>query len=86
MPGQSDVVVWTDLGSNFDEICGNSFDIDAALAHIKSLDREAKSGAAEYVWRAPRFVDTPLRRALHAQPWFSAPRKTVGRRKGKKRH
>jgi len=66
-----DVIVWTDLGSNFDKICGKPFNIDAAVAHIQSLDGEAKSGAAEYVWRAPEFVDTPLRRALQAQPWFA---------------
>jgi len=65
-----DVVVWTDLCSNFDKVCGRPFDIDAALAHIQSLDGEAKSGAAEYVWRAPEFVDTELRRALQVQPWF----------------
>lgn len=66
-----DVVVWTDLGSNFDKVYGKPFDIDAALAHIQSLDGEAKSGAAEYVWRAPGFVDTPLRRVLQTPPWFS---------------
>jgi hypothetical protein len=65
-----DVVVWTDLGSNFDKVCGKPFGVDAALAHLQSLDQEAKAGAAEYVWRAPAFVDTPIRRALQVQPWF----------------
>lgn len=66
-----DGVVWTDLDSNFEKVCGRSFEVDVALVHIKSLDAEAKSLAAEYVWRAPGFVDTPLRRALQAQPWFA---------------
>ena len=65
-----DVVVWTDLCSNFEEVCGKPFTIEAALAHIQALDGEAKSHAAEYVWRAPDFIDTPLRRILQAQPWF----------------
>ena len=65
-----EVVVWTDLGSNFDKVCGKPFVIDAALAHVQSLDDEAKSGTANYVWRAPAFIDTPLRRALQTQPWF----------------
>ncbi len=66
-----DVVVWTDLGSNFDKVCGKPFSIDAAVAHVQSLDVEAKSLAVEYMWRAPAFIDTPLRRALQTQPWFS---------------
>lgn len=66
-----DVVVWTDLGSNFSRACGKPFTVDAALAHVQSLDDEAKSGAAEYVWRAPTFIDTPLRQALQTQPWFT---------------
>lgn len=65
-----DVVVWTDLGSNFERVCGRPFTVDAALAHIESLYGEAKLGAAEYVRRAPGFIDTPLRRALQTQPWF----------------
>lgn len=76
-----DVVVWTDLGSNFDKVCGKPFDVDAALTHAQSLDAEAKSGAAQYVWRAPSFVDTPLRRALQAQPWFPKRRLTAGCRR-----
>lgn len=65
-----DVVVWTDLDSNFEKVCGKPFEVGAALAHVQSLDAEAKSLAAEYVWRAPAFVDTQLRRALQVQPWF----------------
>jgi hypothetical protein len=28
--------------------------------------------AAEYVWRALAFVNTPLRKVLQAEPWFQA--------------
>ena len=62
---QQNVVVWTDLPSNF-----NQFSIDGAVAHIKALPPEGKAKAAEYVWRAPDFVHTPLREALQQEPWF----------------
>lgn len=65
-----DVVVWTDLPPNFEKEYGQAFSVDNALAHICTLDAHAKSGAAQYVWRAPAFVDTPVRRALQAEPWF----------------
>jgi hypothetical protein len=69
-----DVVIWTDLASNFQEesrIIGNKpFSIEAAVSYIQALNAEEKSKAAEYVWRAPEFIDTPLRRALQSQPWF----------------
>jgi hypothetical protein len=66
----TDVVVWTDLPSNFQKLCGQPFSVDAAVAHLHSLEGKAKSGAAEYVWRAPSFVKTVLRTALEAEPWF----------------
>ena len=65
-----DVVVWTDLLSNFRQKTGQAFTIEAAVAHLSSLPAEAKAGAAEYVWRAPSFVNTPLRTTLQAISWF----------------
>ena len=67
-----DVVIWTDLASNFKKKskCKKPFSIDAALCHIQALDAEGKAKAAEYVRRAPKFIDTPLRRALQLHPWF----------------
>jgi hypothetical protein len=61
-----DVVIWTDLASNFQKKskCKKPFSIEAALCHIQALDSEGKAKAAEYVWRAPEFVKTPLREAL----------------------
>jgi hypothetical protein len=67
-----DVVIWTDLASNFQKRskCKKPFSIEAALCHIQALDTEGKAKAAEYVWRSPEFIDTPLRKALQSQPWF----------------
>jgi hypothetical protein len=65
-------VVWTDLRSNFEEETGGAFSIQAALAHFKGLPAEGRSMMAEYVLRAPQFVETPLRAALRAEPAFAA--------------
>lgn len=68
-----DAAIWTALASNFQERRGQAFSVDAALAYIKELPPEAKAQAAEYVWRAPDFVNTPLRTALGAAPWLLQP-------------
>lgn len=65
-----DVVVWTDLSSNFQKYCGNQFSVEAAFNHLKGLDEIAKAGAVEYVRRAPTFIKTPLRKMLETEPWF----------------
>jgi len=69
-----DVAIWTDLQSNFEKqsICREPFSLQNALSHIQSLDPDGKAAAAEYVWRAPSFVHTPLREALESYPWFPA--------------
>jgi hypothetical protein len=65
-----DAVVWTDLGSNFEEKRHKPFDVEAALQYVQTLSADGKAKAAEYVWRAPDFVRTPLRERLQSQPWF----------------
>jgi hypothetical protein len=69
-----DGVVWTDLRSNFTEKTNEpSFSVGTAIAYVKTLSPAGKAKAAEYVWRAPEFVRTPVRSALQQEPWFSAP-------------
>lgn len=65
-----DAVVWTDLKSNFHEKCGSKFSTDAAIEHLKALQPDAKVKAAEYIWRARSFVQTPLRKKVQVPPWF----------------
>ncbi len=72
-----DAVVWTALKSNFTREKMKSFTVEAAVSHIKELVPDAKAKAAEYVWRAPAFVKTPLRSRLEAEPWFTSKRKLV---------
>ena len=65
-----DVVVWTDLATNFKEQTKLEFSVQNAIAHLQTLDAKAKVSAVEYVWRAPEFITTPLRATLEVQPWF----------------
>jgi hypothetical protein len=65
-----DVIVWTDLSSNFEKELKRQFSTENAVSHLRSLDAQAKAGAAGYVWQAPDFVVTPVRTALQAEPWF----------------
>jgi hypothetical protein len=66
-----DAVVWTALTSNFEKEAKKPFSIDAVAAYVKTLSPAGKAKAAEYVWRAPEFVQTAVRLALQQEPWFS---------------
>ena len=66
-----DAVIWTALESNFQEKTGQPFSVGAMLSHLKTLTPEGKVKTAEYIWRAPEFVKTPVRTALQKEPWFS---------------
>jgi hypothetical protein len=68
-----DAVLWTGLGSNFKKKVGTTFSLEAAISYIRGLTPEGKARAAEYVWRAPEFVQTPVRAALQQEPWFQRP-------------
>jgi len=69
-----EAVVWTNLVSNFEEKSKTkkSFSVAEAVIHLQSLTPEGKSKAAEYIWRAPAFIQAPLRTALQTDPWFIA--------------
>jgi hypothetical protein len=63
-------VVWTALKSNFEDTVKIPFSVDAALVYISTLGHAGKMKASEYVWRAPKFVQTPLRAALQGKRCF----------------
>jgi len=67
-----DVVVWTDLASNFEKIKRHPFSIESALDHLRALDTREKMNAAGYVLKAPDFVDTSVRVAIQAEPWCNS--------------
>ena len=64
------VVIWTGLESNFKKRKSERFSVDAATRHLQNLGAMDKEKAAEYIWRAPPFIDTPLRKKLQSAPWF----------------
>lgn len=66
-----DVVIWTALPSNFETKVNQPFSVNAAVAYLKGLSPEGKAKAAEYIWRAPNFIQTPLRSAIEKESWFS---------------
>lgn len=65
-----DVVIWTALESNFEVEVGKPFTVQEATVYLQRLPAEAKVKAAEYIWRAPEFIRTPLRKAVEKEPWF----------------
>ncbi len=68
-----DAVVWTALKSNFAKKANRPFSVNDVVAYVKTLCPAGKAKAAEYVWRAPEFVQTPVRSALQQEPWFADP-------------
>jgi hypothetical protein len=66
-----DAVIWTALKNNFQKKTAQPFSVGAVLSHVKTLTPEGKVKTAEYIWRAPEFVKTPVRAALQREPWFS---------------
>lgn len=68
-----DVVIWTALPNNFQELSSTSepFSIPAAIAHLQSLPSHAQICAAQYVFEAPSFIRTPLRTHLEQIDWFA---------------
>lgn len=66
-----DAVIWTDLPPKF-EINGEaaSFSVYAAIAYLQSLAGEAAQKAREYITKAPKEVDTPLRRKIQETGWL----------------
>ena len=66
-----DAVVWTGLPSNFESKTGKKFAVKDALTYLAGLPPEGKALAAEYIWRAPDFIEMPLRTAVEVAPWFT---------------
>lgn len=62
--------VWTDLGSNFNDLSDQPFSIDAADTYLRSLTGEQLLEAVRYISNAPAATDTPLRRALMQRDWW----------------
>lgn len=70
--------VWTDLESNFVEHRGEAFDLPRAAAYLRTLAGESLDEAVCYIQNAPAATDTPLRRALAADPWWQGEARRLG--------
>ena len=72
-----DAVIWTDLGSNFEERHG-SLSRQNVVAYLRSLSARGFA-AEEYVRRAPRQTRTKIRRLLeHDLGWLPTPASRIG--------
>jgi hypothetical protein len=64
--------VWTDLPSNFTEHLDEAFTIPRALEYLRGLSGDSLDEAVRYIENAPAATDTPLRRKLAGEAWWSA--------------
>lgn len=65
-----DVVVWTDLPTNFEEKTGKVFSGEAVIEYLKSLKGETLQKARKYVEKTPPQIDTRIRRRIgHELGW-----------------
>jgi hypothetical protein len=62
--------VWTDLRSNYVALRKEYFSIARAVEYLKTLPDLSLDEAVTYIESAPLTTDTPLRRALAADPWW----------------
>jgi hypothetical protein len=62
--------VWTDLDANFEGVTCAPFSLMRGIDYLKTLEGESLAAALEYIDGAPEATDTPLRRALNADPWW----------------
>ena len=65
-------VVWTDLPSNFNEGDRGQFSVEAAADYLRRLSADGTRKAREYIKRAPKSINTPLRRHVEKSEWWSA--------------
>ncbi len=72
MASHLDAVVWTDLDGNFDEHTGQEFSHEAGLTHLRELTGVSLYEAWRYITYAPSETDTPFRRFLAIDDWWSA--------------
>lgn len=69
-----DVVIWTDLATNFEKETRTRFTVDAACTYLQELSVEGKVKAVEYILRAPHFIETPLKQRMQQESWFQTPK------------
>lgn len=69
---QLDAAVWTDLNGNFDDHTGETFSHEAGISYLRKLSGASLSEAWRYITYAPSETDTPFRRYLATDGWWSS--------------
>jgi hypothetical protein len=64
-----DAVIWTELPSNFKDHTGRDFSPETAVKYLGELPKVLVEQAREYVDRAPKEIETPLRAKLREEGW-----------------
>jgi hypothetical protein len=67
-----EAAVWTDLDGNFEEHTGAAFSHDTALGYLKTLTGASLGEAWRYITYAPAETDTPFRRHLWEDSWWTS--------------
>ena len=62
-----DAVVWTDLPSNFQEKTEMRFNEDNAVKYLRSLKGDALRSAEIYIRKAPKQIETRIRRRIRQE-------------------
>jgi hypothetical protein len=62
-----DAVIWTDLGSNFEEKTQSELNYDNLNLYLNSLNNDLKPKAIEYIVKAPMQIATQFREKLDIQ-------------------
>jgi hypothetical protein len=65
-----DVVIWSDLQSNYTRMQNAPFSVSAAKKYLQALHGAERAQAFKYIKNAPRFVVTKLRTALKNESWI----------------
>jgi len=69
-----DVVVWTDLPSNFKEKTNLEFSEDNVMKYLREFKGQALRNAEEYIRKAPEQIETPIRKKLRQKfGWENIP-------------
>lgn len=62
-----DAVIWTGLGSNFEEMTGRIFDKENTVKYLSSLKGETRQKAKEYIQRTPLQIRTAVREKVEKE-------------------
>lgn len=66
-----DAAIWTALPATFEQVFGKPFMLEHAAQYFKGLDSSTQDRAKKYLEKAPKLVQTPLRREFKKRGFIS---------------